>query len=156
MSTIHSHLTFSGNCREAMTFYQQCLGGELVFQTVEESPLSEKLPKNMKDFILHSTLTNGSLLLMGSDMVPETGLTKGNAVSLIFNSGSEREIRSCYEKLSAGGQVTHPLKKNFWGALFGGLTDQFGNHWLLNCNKVQTEHKNKNKNEQRITNQDAD
>jgi PhnB protein len=136
MSTINSYLTFSGNCREAMTFYQQCLGGELVFQTVGESPLSEKMPKKMKDFILHSTLTNGNLLLMGSDMVSETGLISGNTVSLILNSANEKEIESCFEKLSAGGRVTHPLQQNFWGALFGGLTDKFGNHWLLNCTKT--------------------
>jgi PhnB protein len=135
MSTINSYLTFSGNCREAMTFYQQCLGGELAFQTIGESPLSEKMPKKMKDFILQATLTKGSLLLVGSDMVPETGLIRGNAVSLMLNSRSEKELKSCFKKLSAGGQVTHPLQKNFWGAVFGGLTDKFGNNWLLNCNK---------------------
>jgi len=135
MSAIHSYLTFNGNCREAMTFYQQCLGGELVFQTIGTSPLSEKLPKKMKDLILHSTLTNGNLILMGSDMAPETGLTRGNAVSLVLNSGSKKEIKDWYKKLSAGGQATHPLQPNFWGALFGGLTDKFGNHWLLNYTK---------------------
>ena len=135
MSSINSYLTFSGNCREAMTFYQQCLGGELVFQTIGESPLSEKMPKKMKDFILQATLTKGSLLLVGSDMVPETGLIRGNAVSLMLNSGNEKELKSSFKKLSAGGQVTHPLQKNFWGAVFGGLTDKFGNNWLLNYNK---------------------
>jgi PhnB protein len=139
MSTINSYLTFNGNCREAMIFYQQCLGGELVFQTIGESPLSEKTPKKMKDLILHATLTKDTLLLMGSDIVPETGLIRGNALSLVLNSGSEKELKSCYKKLSAGGQVTHPLQKNFWGAVFGGLTDKFGNHWLLNCHQEQTD-----------------
>ena len=138
MSTINSYLTFSGNCREAMVFYQQCLGGQLFFQTIGESPLSEEMPKKAKDLILHASLTNGNLLLIGSDMASETGLIRGNAVSLILNSGSEKELKSCYKKLSAGGQVTHPLKKNVWGAIFGGLTDKFGNHWLLNYHQVQT------------------
>ena len=138
MSTINSYLTFNGNCREAMVFYQQCLGGELFFQTVGESPLSEKMPKKMKDLILQSTLISGSLLLMGSDMTSETGLIRGNAVAMILNSGNEKEIKNCYKKLSAGGQVTHPLQKNFWGAIFGSLTDKFGNNWLLNCQPEQT------------------
>ena len=133
MSTINSYLTFNGNCREAMVFYQQCLGGDLLFQTIGESPMSEKMPKKMKDLILHATLISGSLLLMGSDMTSETGLIKGNAVSLALNSGSEKEIKNCYKKLSTGGQVTHRLQKNFWGAMFGSLTDKFGNNWLLNC-----------------------
>jgi PhnB protein len=148
MSTINSYLTFNGNCREAMTFYQQCLGGELAFQTIGESPLSEKMPKRVKDYILHSTLTNGSLLLMGSDMAPEAGLIKGNGVSLILNSGSEKELKSYYKKLSAGGQETHPLQKNFWGVLFGGLTDKYGNHWLLNSQQEQTKTQNITQNEQ--------
>jgi PhnB protein len=136
MNTINSYLTFNGNCRKAMTFYKKCLGGELSFQTVGESPMSKKLPKKMKNCILHSTLSNGSLLLMGSDMVSENGLLKGNAVSLVLNCTSERQIRECYKKLSAGGQATHPLENTFFNALFGGLTDKYGNNWMLNFNKI--------------------
>lgn len=135
MTQIYSYLTFNGNCREAMHFYQDCLGGELTFQTIDESPLSGKMPKKMKDCILHSTLTKGALVLMGSDMVGESGLIKGNAVSLSLNCSSEEEIRNCYAKLSADGKANHPLEESFWGALFGDLTDKFGNHWILNFNK---------------------
>jgi PhnB protein len=135
MAQINSYLTFNGNCRQAMTFYKNCLGGELYFQTIGESPMAEQMPQHMKDCILHATLTNGSLILMGSDMVSETGYIKGNAVSLMLNCNSEEEIKRFYKKLSAGGQATHPLEDTFWGALFGGLTDKFGNHWLLNFDK---------------------
>ncbi len=86
----------------------------------------------MKNCILHSTLVNGSLTIMGSDMVAESGLSRGNAISLILNCNSEKGIRSMYKKLSSGGQATQPLGNTFWGALFGGLTDKFGNNWLLN------------------------
>jgi PhnB protein len=137
MTQINSYLTFSGNCRAAMTFYKDCLGGELNFQTIGESPMADKLPEQMKNCILHSTLIKGNLVLMGSDMVPESGLIKGNAVSLSLNCSSEDEIKKCYEKLSLGGEATHPLENTFWGALFGDLTDKFGNHWLLNYEKNQ-------------------
>ena len=137
MTQINTYLTFSGNCRDAMTFYKECLGGELNFQTVGESPLSEKMPKQMKDSILHSTLTKGALVLMGSDMVSEKGLVKGNSVSLSLNCSSEEEIKNFYAKLSDGGRSDHPLEDSFWGALFGDLTDKFGNHWLLNFDKNQ-------------------
>src|SRR5580765_6138340 len=100
--TINSHLTFHGDCREAMTFYKKCLGGELYFQTFGESPMSEKMPAKMKKYILHSSLTNNRLVLMGSDMVGENGLLKGNAVSLVLNCTNEKEILSSYKKLSAG------------------------------------------------------
>lgn len=131
MSIIQPYLTFNGNCREAMHFYRDCLGGELFFQTTGESPLADKMPEKMKEMILHSSLNNGALVLMGSDMVPDAGLKKGNAVSLSLMCGSEEEIRTCYRKLSEGGQPTHPLEETFFGALLGGLTDKYGNNWLL-------------------------
>lgn len=134
---ISSYLTFSGNCREAMTFYQECLGGELSLQTIGESPLADRMPPKMKECILHSTLAKGELLLMGSDMVGDKGLQKGNSVSLMLNCSSEEEIKNCFEKLSAGGRKDHPLENSFWGALFGDLTDKFGNHWLLHFDKSQ-------------------
>ena len=135
MTSIQAYLTFNGNCREAMNFYKDCLGGELQWQSVGESPMSGKLPGKMKECILHSTLTKGDLVLMASDMVDEEGLIAGNAVSLILNCNSEEEIQECYSKLSAGGEQTHPLEITFWGALFGNLTDKFGNRWLLHYQK---------------------
>ena len=131
MTQLNSYLTFNGNCREAMTFYKECLGGELAFQTIGESPLSDKMPKKMKDCILHSTLTKSNLILMGSDMVSEKGLIRGNSVSLSLSCSSEEEIKKCFEKLSTDGSQNHPLENSFWGALFGDLTDKFGHHWLL-------------------------
>ena len=137
MTQINSYLTFNGNCRQAMNFYKDCLGGELFFQTIGESPLSDKMPEQMKDCILHSTLTNGNLVIMASDMVGENGLIKGNTVSLMLNCSSEEEIRNFYAALSDGGKQTHPLEISFWGALFGDLVDKFGNNWLLHFDSSQ-------------------
>lgn len=100
-------------------------------QTLGESPFSEELPLHMKQQVLHATLSKGDLLLTGSDMVCEEGLSKGNAVSLSLHCSSEEELRTCYERLAAGGKATYPPEHTFWGSLFGGLTDKFGYHWLL-------------------------
>lgn len=135
MSIINSYLTFNGNCREAMTFYKKCLGGKLELQTIGESPLANRMPPKMKDCILHATLVSDKLVLMGSDMVPQAGLIKGNAVSLMLDCSSEKEIKDYYKKLSAGGEATHPLETTFFGAMLGGLSDKFGNHWLLHFKK---------------------
>jgi PhnB protein len=131
MTQINTYLTFNGNCREAMQFYQQCLGGELMLQTIGESPVADKLPAQMQESILHSTLTKGPLVLMASDMVGDKGLLKGNNVSLMLNCSNEEEIKKIYSQLSAGGEATHPLENSFWGALFGDLVDKYGNQWLL-------------------------
>ncbi|MEO6758856.1 MAG: VOC family protein [Saprospiraceae bacterium] len=135
MTQIISYLTFAGNCREAMGFYRDCLGGQLQLQTIGDSPMANQMPPEMKDLILHAHLADGQLELMGSDMVGENGLQRGNAVSLMLHCASEEQVRACYSSLAAGGRATHPLENTFWGALFGGLTDKYGNHWLLNFDK---------------------
>ena len=140
MSKINSYLTFNGNCREAMNFYKDCLGGELSIQTIGESPISEKMPEQMKQSILHSTLVKGQLILMGSDMVGDSGLIKGNAVSLMLDCDSEEEIQRIYSKLCEGGKAEHPLENSFFGAVFGDLTDKYGNHWLLHFAKPQKQY----------------
>ena len=89
MKQLNTYLTFNGNCKDAMTFYKECLGGELVLQTIGESPMAEKMPPQMKEYILHSSLTNGGFVIMATDCVPEQGLIKGNSVSLCLNFSSE-------------------------------------------------------------------
>ncbi|OYU97373.1 MAG: VOC family protein [Bacteroidetes bacterium B1(2017)] len=135
MTQLNSYLTFNGNCREAMTFYKECLGGDLLFQTIGASPLASQLPEEMKECILHSTLTHQGFVLMGSDMAPGSGLVKGNAVSLMLNCISEADINTFFQKLSQDGKVKHQLEHTFWGALFGDLTDKYGNNWILNYEK---------------------
>ncbi|MBL7730950.1 MAG: VOC family protein [Chitinophagaceae bacterium] len=134
---LNSYLTFNGNCREAMLFYKDCLGGRLTLQKAGESPVASQLPDEMKEYILHATLVSGKIMLMASDMVDEPGLVHGNTVSLMLSCDSEEEVRSCYAKLSSGGKATHPLHDTFWGALFGNLVDKFGNQWLLHYNRVE-------------------
>lgn len=124
-----------------MMFYRDCLGGELVFQTIGDLSLDGQMPKKMKDCILHSTLTNGNMVLLGSDMAPPSGLQKGNAISLALHCSSEEETRIYYQKLSAGGSADHPLEATFWGGIFGDLTDPFGNHWLIQYNKTKSSSK---------------
>jgi PhnB protein len=129
---ISTYLTFGGNCREAMEFYRKCLGGRLTFQTVGESPLSEGMSLRMKNSILHATLERGRLIIMATDIVGESGLRRGNSVSLLLHCESENEIHQVYKKLSEGGSPSLPPSETDSGGLTGSLVDKFGNEWLLN------------------------
>ena len=138
MTQINAYVNFSGNCREAMTFYKECLEGELTLQTVEGSPIEAQCPAAMKHQILHSTLMkDGSLLLMGSDMAGPEGITNGNNIALSVNCSSEKEINEFFSRLSDSGKIIDPLKEQFWGAIFGVLTDKFGIRWMFNYDKSQ-------------------
>jgi PhnB protein len=128
---LYAHLTFNGNCRQAMRFYQKCFGGKLSFQTIGESPQSDKLSARMKKCIVLATLTREGMLLLGSDLVSDAGLIKGNAVTLMLQCKNEVELKAIYRRLSAGIATNQSIQKTFWGMWLSGVTDKFGNHWLL-------------------------
>lgn len=134
MNQIITYLTFNGNCKEAMEFYQICLGGELEIQNIDQTPEAEKFPEDIKKLVLQASLKKDNLLLMGTDM-RDYELIKGNAVSILLNGFDEAQIMEYYKNLGEGGTTTNPLEKTHWGDLFGGLTDRYGNHWLFHCKR---------------------
>lgn len=138
MTLINAYLTFNGNCREAMTFYQDCLGGELSLQTIESSPMAAQMPEQIQQHVLHSTLVKESLVLMASDMVGKNGYVKGNTISLTLNCSTEEELNNFFNNLSKDGEILDPIQDQFWGAKFGSLTDKYGNIWLLNYSRNET------------------
>ena len=130
MDAITTYLNFDGNCREAMTFYQTCLGADLRLMTFAEAP--QEMPCPPSDLILHATITKGSLVLMASDAMPGMPLIKGNNAWLSINCHSVEEIDKLFVAFGEGGKVLMPLGATFWAARFGMLTDQFGVNWLFN------------------------
>ena len=125
------YLTFNGNCRQAMAFYQECLGGTLKFQSVSEAPLGKDLPLPMKNCILHAVLKSDHLQLAATDITVENGIQQGNSVSLFLKCASAAQANSVYRKLSHSGTQTQPIATTAHKGLCGNLTDQFGHHWLI-------------------------
>lgn len=136
-TTINAYVSFNGKCSEAMNFYKECIGGNLMLQTVEGSPMEAQCPSSMKGLILHSSLVKDDLVLMATDMVHEQHI-QGNNISLSVNCSSEEEINSLFLKLGEGGRIIDPLKNQFWGAIFGALIDKYGIRWMFN---FQLQHK---------------
>src|SRR5438552_1882646 len=84
LKNINSYLVFDGNCREVMTFYKECLGGELTMQTAAETPMADQMPPEFRNSIMHARITNGKgePILMASDMMGKEPLVLGNSCTL--------------------------------------------------------------------------
>jgi PhnB protein len=117
-----------------MTFYQECLGGDLVLQKVAESPMAAQVSSQMSNNILNGKLTRDNLVLMGSDMMGES-LVEGNKITLFLNCGNETEIVTVFNKLANEGSVKLPLHQSVWGSTFGKVLDKYGVEWMLNYSK---------------------
>lgn len=130
MKEITAYLNFDGTCREAMTFYQQCLGGELFVMTFGEGEFES--PPEAKHRLLHARLASGPTVIMASDTMPGMPFQAGNNVWLSLACDSVDEVQKVYDALGQGGREIMAPHDSFWGARFAMLTDRFGVNWMLN------------------------
>jgi PhnB protein len=133
MKEMTTYLNFDGQTREAMQFYQQCLGGNL-----RMSPFSEvkiDVPPEAKDRIVHAKLEAGSSTLMASDTLPGTPFQQGNNFHICLSCESAEETERLFTALGRNGKVTMPLQDMFWGARFGMVVDRYGVSWMFNYEK---------------------
>jgi PhnB protein len=136
MVRLNPYLRFAGNCREAMQFYKECLGGELKIMTMGESPMASQVPKEMIDRVMHAVLTKDSIVLMASDMMGPEKAMKGNTVTLAIMGTEMEEIKTYFTKLSQGGTLKHQLEKTFFG-VYGDFTDKFGIDWMFQADNTK-------------------
>lgn len=131
MKQLNVYLCFSGNCEEALNFYKDCLGGEIVsLQRFGDAPMESA--EADKQRVMHAEFKAEGIYFMASDSMPGQTLRSGEMVQLSINLTDAAEQENIFQKLSAGGNVDMPLQDTFWGASFGMLTDKYGIKWMLN------------------------
>ena len=143
MATLDLYLSFSNTCEEAFDFYRSVFGGDFsVLSRYRDMPGAEAVAEDAdhatadgdQEKIMHVRLPVGQgANLMGSDRPSGAeSVVVGNVFSISVSPDSEEEAIKLFNALSDGGQITMPLEKTFWNALFGTLTDKFGIQWMVN------------------------
>jgi PhnB protein len=130
--SLSPYLFFDGQCREALTFYASCLGGEPQFMTYG-STQGEGCPAGLKERIIHGSLATRGAMLMASD-TDDAPPVRGSNVHLSLQCGVD-EIDALANALAEGGKITMAVHDAFWGDRFGTLVDRFGVLWMLNAAK---------------------
>lgn len=141
MTTVNVYLTFNGNCLEAFNFYKSVFGGEFPYVgRYKDMPGEGGQPASLEDSdkIMHISLPiSQETMLMGSDTGGEWAaqFKEGNNFSISINTDSKDNADRFFNGLSAGGTVTMPMDKTFWGDYFGMFTDKFGINWMVSFNE---------------------
>jgi len=139
MKGINPYINFEGNCEEAFEFYRSVFGGEFsMIHRFADMDSGMPIADDEKNNIMHVSLPIGNTILMGSDC--PSGMFQmnvGNNISIAIDTDSEAEATRIHDGISAGGTVTMPMEKTFWGAFFGMATDKFGINWMVNYDYPQ-------------------
>lgn len=118
-------ITFAGNCKKALTFYQTCFGGALYFETFDKDLGYKEKP------VIRGTLVADNIVIHGSDLVHNEGRKIGNYISIFlpFNNVDDRKV--LIEKLKPGynsfATPNHDLQ-------LIEVTDAFDVRWILAVN----------------------
>ncbi len=132
-----THLNFSGQCEEAFKLYEKCLGGKIqMIMKYGESPMAKNVPAELREKVIHASMTVGDQALMGADTPPDRQKTpEGFAVCV--NVSDPAEADRIFNTLADRGSVSMPLQGTFWAKKFGMVTDRFGTPWMINCGEAQ-------------------
>lgn len=117
-------ITFSGNCRKALTFYQACFGGTLRFETFEGL-----LEGYTEVPVVSGSLISENIIIHGSDLVHNEGRTLGNYLSIYLHCKNTYDREVLIEKLSSN-------KSDFFAEhdddqKLVEVTDAFDVRWIL-------------------------
>lgn len=117
-------ITFSGNCKKALTLYQCCFGGNLQFEYFDK-PLAgfKELP------VVNGSLIADSIAIYGSDLVHDEGRKIGNHLSIFMHCNKYIERLFYLQKLSTHKQHCSP--KKYVEQKLIEITDPFGVKWLF-------------------------
>ncbi len=132
---INPYLNFNGNCGEAFQFYTKVLKGKnLMIMTFADAPPGMPVPPESKNQVMHARFNVGDFTIMGSD-APGGRYNKPQGYAVSIGVDTPEEADRIFKALSEGGNIGMPIAETFWAKRFGMVTDRFGTHWMVNCEK---------------------
>ncbi len=127
-------LLFDGNCAEAMTFYQKCLGGDLTLTKLGDTPMKDQFPPEKHGRIINAQLVSGAINISASDWMASPALEPilGNMSSIFVLGEAYEELKNVFAKLSEGAKKEwfQDLQEMPFGT-YGQFFDRYGVQWIF-------------------------
>jgi PhnB protein len=132
---LNPYLFFPGNTEQAIAFYQQVFGGQVtITRRGDVDPAATAEEKNQ---VVNALFTGGDITLRASDR-QDAGNDPQTRVELSLIGTDEERLRALFDGLAAGGTVRTQLEWQFWGDIFGAVTDKYGIGWQVNIGAAGT------------------
>lgn len=130
-------LLFDGNCAEAMTFYHECLGGNVTLTKLKDTSMKAMFPKEKWDRIINAHLTHDNIDISATDWMasPDFDPVQGNTSAIFLVGHTKEELKEVFDKLSVGCDKKRfqPLHEMPFG-IYGQFYDKFGVQWIFKGN----------------------
>lgn len=122
------YITFAGNAREALDFYQGVFGGKVEISTFGDF----NVPDAPADGVMHGALTTDEFAVYGSDAMFTGTLDDANRIRIAIAGDDLDTLSTSFDGLAQGGNVVQALEKQVWGDTYGEVVDKYGIAWMFN------------------------
>lgn len=130
---LNTYLSFNGDCRQALEFYADKLGGKIIaMMTFAETPGCEDLPES-KDKIMHGALELAGRVVMGTDATPLHPYDGVKGSHLVIDVNEIEQADRLFADLAEGGKIEMPIQETFFAKRYGIAVDRFGVPWMIIC-----------------------
>ena len=127
------YISFSGNCDEAVRFYEKAFNVKAeVMRYRDASPENGyETQTGSENLVMHAQFEIGGAVIMLCDTPPEYPVITGGNIAVMAEFDSADEAKKTFDVLKEGGDVSMELQETFWSKCFGSLTDKFGITWNI-------------------------
>lgn len=120
-----------------MTFYHQCLGGELTLTRLGDTPMKDQLPVEKHNRIINAHLVSGSFEISATDWMASPALDpiQGNTTAIFVIGEEYAELKTVFDKLAQGAELSRyqDLHEMPFG-MYGQFYDRYGVQWIFRGN----------------------
>ncbi len=137
---VTTYLNFTGNCEEALAFYQKVFDAPApVIMRFHEMPPEPgfTIPEEARNWVLHAQMQVGDDWMYFSDACPGQPFngTVGDRVFVTLEKIDVAAAARLYARLQEGGDIVMPLAETFWSPAFAMLVDKFGIKWMISAER---------------------
>jgi PhnB protein len=123
-----------------MTFYQQCLGGDLTLTKTGDTPMKDQFPPEKHNLIINAHLKSGAIEFSATDWHSDTLAPKqGNTFSIFVVGETYNELKTVFDKLAAGAnndkRTFIEIRDMPFGS-YGQFTDKYAVSWIFRGAKM--------------------
>jgi PhnB protein len=127
MTGLVPYFHFDGTAREALTFYRDVFGGELVLNTFADFGRTD----GPGDAIAHGMLQGVVELFAADAGESDVPLNLQGIMFSLLGTADPAILESWFAALAVEGVVVDPLHERPWGDHDGQVVDRFGVTWLI-------------------------
>lgn len=128
------YLMFDGKAEEAIHFYREVFGAEIVgLEYLRDWPgeMGVEVTPDNEGQVMHAHLKIGQSEIMMADYLPGQTPQSGSSINLAIDVNDAAVAEKLFSALQQGGSVIMPLQETGFSPATGQVRDRFGVEWQI-------------------------